>query len=193
MLQTSFIVNTTNCNTFVFTETTGAISGTNLTGWGIPNQELSEVQDSILTITNLLTGEVFEPIEVNPSENDTVEILYADLILQGQTTPTGNTTIKDGIYHFNYFILFDDNSTIVANFYVLSLCHLECKLKSLTNTFINLDCKDCGEVAILNLFLEAMSLYQALLFSYQCGNFCDFNKIYNNLTKLLKAYKCKTC
>jgi hypothetical protein len=193
MLVTSFNVSKQECSKFLFTETTGAYSINNSGGWGSPNYLISDVEDSYITIKNITTGIQYTQVEVTPSEDEVLEIPFQDLIIQGQTTPMDCTTIKDGIYHFNYFILFDNNDTVVANYYFLSLCDLECKIKKLVSSFINLDCKDCKKETLLSLYLEVMALYQALVFSYQCGNFCEFNKVYRNLTKLLKTHNCKNC
>lgn len=193
MLKTSFIVTSENCSKFFFTETTGPVSVKFPGGWGSPNNALADVQDSYVTITNILTNTKYEKIEITPSTSSTTELLYSELMLEESTSAIGTATIADGIYHFNYFILFDNNETISANFYFLSLCELECKIKALTYKFINTDCMDCKKQELKLLFLEVMALYKALIFSYQCADFCAFNKIYNNLIKLLKQYNCKTC
>lgn len=193
MLKTSFIVSKEECSKFLFTETTGDYSNSNTSGWGTPNYELNEVQDSYVTIQNYLTLEKYEQVEITSSAEDTTEITYSDLILEGTTTSINVNQIKDGIYHFNYFILFDNNDTKSSSFYLLSLCTLECQLKALTSAFINQDTKCCKDKDLLSLYLEAMALYKALIFSYQCADFVAFNKVYKNLEKLLKHFKCAKC
>lgn len=193
MLVTSFIVTKTNCSQFNFIETTGVYGVSNESGWGTPNYDFNEIQDIFLTITNITTGVVYENIEIDASANGTTELLFADLIVQGQTTSNNQINIPDGIYHFKYTILFDDNNVITADFYLLSLCTLECKIKKLIADYANKCCKDCKEDILLALFNEVMALHQALIYSYQCTNFSQFNKIYTNLTKLLKSYNCKNC
>lgn len=193
MVQTSFIVTSQDCEKFIFTETTGAYALDNLVGWGTPNAEADETLDSYVNISNTTTGISYQNIEITPSENDSTDIIFADLILSTGTENIGTLKIIDGVYHFKYTVLLKDGETVDASFYFLSLCELECQIKALTFAYINEDCKACNKNELKLLFLEVMALYKALVFSYQCLDLCSFNNIYANITKLLKSYNCKTC
>ena len=193
MVQTSFIVTSQDCEKFIFTETTGAYALDNLGGWGSPNAEVDGTSDSYVTISNTTTDIEYQNIEITPSENDSTDIIFADLILSTGTENIDTLKIIDGVYNFKYTVLLKTGEIVTSSFYFLSLCELECQIKSLTYAYINEDCKACNKNELKLLFLEVMALYKALVFSYQCLDLCSFNKIYANITKLLKNYNCKTC
>ena len=193
MVQTSFVVTSQDCEKFIFTETTGAYALDNLVGWGFPNSGVGDTLDSYVTISNTTTGIDYQNIEITPSENDSTDIIFADLILSTGNENIGTLKIIDGVYNFKYIVLLKDGEIVTSSFYFLSLCELECQIKSLTYAYINEDCKACNKNELKLLFLEVMALYKALVFSYQCLDLCSFNKIYTNITKLLKNYNCKTC
>jgi hypothetical protein len=193
MVQTSFVVTSQDCEKFIFTETTGAYALDNLVGWGFPNSGVGDTLDSYVTISNTTTGIDYQNIEITPSENDSTDIIFADLILSTGNENIGTLKIIDGVYNFKYIVLLEDGEIVTSSFYFLSLCELECQIKSLTYAYINEDCKACNKNELKLLFLEVMALYKALVFSYQCLDLCSFNKIYTNITKLLKNYNCKTC
>jgi hypothetical protein len=193
MVQTSFLVTSQDCEKFIFTETTGAYALDNLVGWGFPNSGVGDTLDSYVTISNTTTGIDYQNIEITPSENDSTDIIFADLILSTGNENIGTLKIIDGVYNFKYIVLLKDGEIVTSSFYFLSLCELECQIKSLTYAYINEDCKACNKNELKLLFLEVMALYKALVFSYQCLDLCSFNKIYTNITKLLKNYNCKTC
>ena len=193
MVQTSFIVTSQDCEKFIFTETTGAYALDNLGGWGSPNSGVSDTLDNYVTISNTTTGIAYQDIEITPSENDSTDIIFADLILSTGTENIGTLKIIDGVYNFKYTVLLKAGEIVTSSFYFLSLCELECQMKALTFAYIDADCRDCNKNELKLLFLEVMALYKALVFSYQCLDLCSFNKIYANITKLLKNYNCKTC
>ena len=189
------ISKTTDCKEFIFTQTTGLYNlTTNPTGWELPNSELIGVQDSYVSIKNLTDNIQYTKIEVTASDSATENFIYYDLIKDGEISSIQIEKIKDGIYSFMHTILDGNNELFSTTNYHMSLCTIECQLKQLSIKYIN-DSNTCSpcENKLLNLFLEAMSLYDILKFSYRCGQFADFNKILTNLQSLLKQLDCKNC
>lgn len=187
---------TSNCEEFIFNQTTGLYNITdNETGWGIPNEELIDVLESNVIIKDLTNNVEYEKIEITASDDSSDNIIFYDLIIKNANSSIQIEKIRDGIYCFEHLVLVDGNIILSSTNYFLSLCEIECKLKQLSIKFINstnTSCSPC-ENELLKSFLEAMSLYEALKFSYQCGNFDDFNKILRNLQDLLRILNCKNC
>ena len=102
MVQTSFLVTSQDCEKFIFTETTGAYALDNLVGWGFPNSGVGDTLDSYVTISNTTTGIDYQNIEITPSENDSTDIIFADLILSTGNENIGTLKIIDGVYNISY-------------------------------------------------------------------------------------------
>lgn len=186
---------TSDCKEFIFTQTTGLYDlTTNPTGWNTPNSPLSGVLDSYVIIKDLTSNVQYTKIEVDASDASVDNFIYYDLIKQGETLPIKIDNIQDGIYSFTHTVLGDKNILYSTTNYFMSLCKIECQLKQLSIKYINYSntCSPC-ENKLLNLFVEAMSLYDILNFTFKCGQFTDFNKILNNLQSLLKQLDCKKC
>jgi hypothetical protein len=196
MLQLQFnIVKSTDCTSFGFVQTTGVYTlTTNEGGWGAPNDELVDVQDSYINITSVTADQAYELVEVTASASATDDIAFQDLIKVGETTSIGTSDIIDGIYSFQHVVLMNDSSLYNTTEYVLSLCEIECKLKQLSIKYIDsvLDNCTCKET-LLNSFVEANALYKSLLYAFQCGRFDEFNNILNNLQSLLSIIDCENC
>jgi hypothetical protein len=189
------VTKTADCKEFIFTQTTGTYDvTTNLTGWGAPNVDIGNAQDSYVVIQDLTSSTIYKLIEVAESDDSATNFLYEDLIIEGQSLPIGTEEIVDGIYCFTHTVLMDDDSLYNTTGYHMSLCQLECKLKELSSKYIASlgSCSSC-ESKLLNFFSEAMALYDALKFSYRCGNFTHFNKILINLQSLLLQLDCSNC
>jgi len=194
-LELKFNINkNTACDTFTFTQTTGPEDITNPTGW--MDNVLSDYQDSYITIKNITENVIYNLIEIVPSDivGHESDIIYADLIIQNTNNGIGVVKIADGVYSFTHTVLLEDNQLINTTNYFMSLCSIECKLKLLSIQYINYssECSPC-ENKLLNLFVEAMALYDILKFSFKCGNFKDFNTILTNLQELLTTLDCKNC
>lgn len=189
------ITKPSDCTYFTVVQTTGIYNvSTNLTGWGTPNDELSGVQDSYVTVKNVTAPTTYQKVEITASASSSTNIIYKDLIKSGETVAIGGSEILDGIYSFEHFVLLTNNSVYNETVYSMSLCQIECKIKQLTSKYIASILDNCKcEEKLLNTFVEVMSLYDVLKLAFQCGKFDEFKRILTNLQSLLAIVDCEKC
>ena len=179
-----------DCKSFDYSQTTGAYSVSNLTGWGTPNKDLADVASSILVITNHKTGVIYDDINIVSAETSTTNFAFAELFLS--STPIGTEEIADGIYSFKHTVTFNDDSIITNIAYIVSLCTLNCSIQAFTDTMLDTvdDCCSDNKKELLTNYSEIMTLYDLLLKSALCNNFTAFNSIYSSIELLLLNINC---
>lgn len=185
MVQIKSNVTKPDCKSFDYSQTTGAYSVSNLTGWGTPNKDLADVASSILVITNHKTGVIYDDINIVSAETSTTNFAFAELFLS--STPIGTEEIADGIYSFKHTVTFNDDSIITTIAYRTSLCLLNCSIQALTDTMLDTidDCCTDNKKEILAKYTEVMALYDILTKAFRCNNFSAFNSIYSSIELLL--------
>lgn len=182
-----------NCSEIVWTDTTGVYNNPdNLGGWGSPNLATSAVDEATLSITNLTTSTTYDDINVLMYINSTYTIDVTDLEIAGVNA--GLTKVPDGLYQVTYSVI--DEATEVEYQEIkkiLILCESACKIKTLASEVeVNPDCNKCKSESAIK-FLEAYTLYKALLFSGACGAVSEINKNIENLHTYLINVNCKNC
>ena len=175
-----------DCKSFTYSQTTGVYDATtNLTGWGIPNKELTDVVTSVISIKNNKTGITYDDIDIDVAETSTRNYIFANLFLN--STPTGIETIQDGIYSFTHTVTFNDDSKISTVTYRTSLCELNCTIQALTDTMLDTidDCCTDNKKEARAKYNEIMALYDIMTKAFRCNNFTAFNSIYSSIELLL--------
>ena len=175
-----------DCKSFTYSQTTGVYDATtNLTGWGAPNKELTDVATSVLSIKNNKTGVTYDDIAVVSAGTSSNTYTFAELFLN--STPIGTETIADGIYSFTHTVTFNDNSIITTIAYRTSLCELNCSIQALTDTMLDTidDCCTDNKKEMRAKYTEVMALYDILTKAFRCNNFSAFNSIYSSIELLL--------
>lgn len=185
MVQIKSNVTKPDCKSFDYNQTTGVYSAENITGWGAPNAELSDVASSILVIKNNKTSVTYDDIAVVSAGTSTNNYLFSNLFLN--STPTGIENIQDGIYSFTHTVTLNDLSTFSTTAYIVSLCDLNCSIQTFVDTVLGTtdDCCTENKKELLTNFREMMTLYDILLKSFRCNNFKAFNSIYSSIELLL--------
>jgi len=116
----------------------------------------------------------------------------ADLEIAGVNA--GLTKMPDGLYEVTYSVI--DEATEVEYQDVkkiLILCESACKIKQLASEVeVNPDCNKCQSESAIK-FLEAYTLFKALMFSGACGAVSEINKNIENLHTFLINVNCKNC
>jgi hypothetical protein len=185
-----------NCgnNEIDFTETTGAYNDpANPTGWGAPNAVIADVDTAELVITNLTTDITYDAITITPSSTDGETVIDTeDLEVDGVSI--GDITLPDGLYKYVYTVTMDNSTVYEQSVYNLSLCEAACTIKQLA-VDVDLECGCCNDDCSEELykFLEAYTLYKALLFSGACGSQTEINTNIENLQTFLDNVDCKNC
>lgn len=175
-----------DCKSFDYNQITGVYDAvTNLTGWGTPNKELSDVATSVLSIKNNKTGITYDDIAVIASTASTDNYIFANLFLN--STPTGIETIQDGIYSFTHTMKLKDQSVLTIVVYKTTLCELNCKIQSFVDMMLATqdDCCSDNKSEIHKNFREIMTLYDVLTKAFRCNNISAFNSIYSSIELLL--------
>ena len=182
-----------DCKSFTYSQTTGVYDATtNLTGWGAPNKELTDVATSVLSIKNNKTGVTYDDIAVVSAGTSSNTYTFAELFLN--STPIGTETIADGIYSFTHTVTFNDNSIISTVAYRTCLCELNCTIQALTDTMLDTidDCCTDNKKEMMAKYNEVMALYDIMTKAFRCNNFTAFNSIYSSIELLLMNIKnCK--
>lgn len=103
----------------------------------------------------------------------------------------------DGVYCITVQLIATSNQQILteANKYVLSLCTLCCKLKTLASKVKINDCQGCNEPNNQNIlkFIEADALFTAIQYGGTCGSISEINSNIKNLNDFLININCKNC
>jgi len=181
------------CDTLTLTETTGAYSASNLTGWGAPNEIISNITVALLQVTSpsgtVSTIDLLSPVSGLPSSNPSLAytILNADL---------GNiTTVEDG--HWQFLLHYRTaGGTIyqkVRNY--LFYCNTECCVQELLADIEITDCDCCKQEDIdkINNYTKAKTFLESLKNAARCYQVSNFESIQAVLTKLCRNSTCKNC
>lgn len=193
-VQLSFTVcSSANCDQLIFTETTGAYSGTNLTGWNAPNVLAANAETATLTVTSpdltVTVINLFTEVPAWPSTDTTQEFIITPSMI-GATT----TKFSDGVYTFLYTVTrttataFSYTQTVQQLFY----CNAKCCVTTLFANIDDWEC-DCNKVKI-NEAYQADILLRALQRASKCGNTTSFTKtltLINNLCSTTST--CTSC
>lgn len=189
--------NLSNCHGVTFTQNTGTYNNpSNLTGWGAPNAALADVTANVLSITNLTTDVTYDDIVIAPSGTvgAETEITTEDLLVDGVSI--GDVVLPDGLYQYVYSVtvVASDTTVYEQTVFTLSLCESACTIKGLA-VDVDLECGCCNNDCAKELykFLEAYTLYKALLFSGACGSQTEINTNIENLQTFLDNTNCKNC
>lgn len=175
------------CETFTFTETTGAYSATNLTGWGAPNALTSSITTAVLQVTapsgamstiNLLT-------EGFPSSNPSFSYDFAASVVD---------TYEDGKWEFLLF--YDDGAgnTYMKKYVRLFYCTTKCCVDTMLAALEADDC-DCNtkNSAAMTNYLKAIIFLEMLKNAAKCYQVDNFTSIKAILDKLCANSGCQTC
>lgn len=165
-LQLDFNICQDGCDTLVFTETTGAYSADNLTGWGAPNPLVSDAANAVLFITFPDGTELTTPLDILgtfPTTDDTVELVInpEDVGLTGD--------FDDGVYIFRYTVDLADESQYTKACYVFLTCQADCCVDKLYAKVTTTDCRDCENSKQAFAF-EADGYLKAAKSHAGCGN-----------------------
>lgn len=184
-----------SCNnqTLTFTETTGAYSASNTSGWGSPNRLTSEAETATLSVTtpagtttvlNLFTSSF-------PTTNEDLEFeISPDDV--GYSAATG-TKFPDGAYTFVYTV---GRTTATAFSYVqtktiLIYGQIQCEVFGLYGDIPQCDCECDSDV--LELAFKASTFLEGLKYAAQTGNSTDFDNIMTILERLTANNDCNNC
>lgn len=173
------------CDSFCFTETTGAYSATNTEGWGTPNESTSDALTAVLSITdpsgNITSIDLYDDFPTTDEEFEKI-ISPSDLGLS-------TTKFLDGIYTFTYTVTTEAN-TYIQNITQAFYCQVKCCVLSMfANIDFDCDCsQDKQEEAI-----KAYIMLKGLEYNAGCGNKNKFNNILAQLQKLCTNKNCNNC
>lgn len=176
-IQTKFLIEeNTNSKSFNFTELTGQFSTNNLTGWGSPNEEISNIDSVKLKI-------------LMPNEENFIEIDLSDMFPSADSSIVKTITntdvglsstdsLPDGTWYFEYIVVMSDSTITSTNyffFYAGVACCLNNKIKDF-DLCVVIDL--CNNKEIKNTF-TMVYLLKAAEFSAECGNKNKANSILN--------------
>lgn len=170
--------NGTDCKQLLFVDETGNYSTTNLGGWGMLNKaEKQDVEASIVVITA-------------PDNTSTTVDLYPLPYQFPQTNSTAYyispTAFEDGIYKFVFTILVDGDEYSYTTYY-LSTCNIDCCMTKFAGK-INPSCS-CND-KMLQKWADMQSYYNAMLYSFDCGNYNETTNLLNKLTAMCSKNGC---
>lgn len=172
------------CDTFTFTETTGAYSASNTTGWGAPNALTSSVTTAVLQATspsgtvttfNLLTHSF-------PSDNYSYQYDILASLLGGY---------EDGKWDFLLYYT-DGNDTYMKRHVYYFFCTTKCCVATMLADLVIDDC-ECKISEQAERYLKAKIMLDALAEAARCQQESNFNSIKTILDKLCANSGCKTC
>lgn len=175
-----------NCKQLAFTESTGIYSISNTTGWGTPNELISDATSAILTITN--TENISYNIDLFtlglfPSSSNSVTYTIP-LALYGNPS-----SITDGQWYFKYTVITSTTTYVTEKYY-----YFTCNSENCVNNMIPTEiCDSCKDNTDYDNYIKAWSFLKSLEKAAQCGNVTLFNSIKKIIDKLCKNSNCKTC
>ena len=193
-LKLNFNIETSNdCKSFIFTDLTGEYSMNNITGYGSPNPELSNIVYAYLKVKNASGTEYTINLIANSSNLPTSDIYYEYNILN---TDIGLTDlVTDGLWTFTYVVAFNYKETTEVYITTKSLlftCQADCCIANLlANAKLDEQC-DCNTKSLLD-YVKAWATLQSLKAAARCGNIEDFNSLLKIINKICKNSECKTC
>lgn len=176
-----------NCTELRFCETTGIYSTSNLTGYGVPNDAVSDMVSAVLTITN--PGGTSYNIDLFatglfPSDNTSISY---DIPLSGMGSPV---SITDGKWTFVYTVVSGAAVTYTKTIFKYTVCNSECCVTKMQPT---LDTCDSCIKTDNTTYLTAWSFLESLKKAASCGDEANFTAIKKIVDKLCLNSECKTC
>ena len=179
------------CKTLTVTDSTGEYSGTNLTGWGTPNIELSDVSVATVTITD--PDDVEHVVDlVNDLGIDYLTATADTLEYDIDSTYFGlasTDTIPDGIYNFLYSITDTSLDVYTMERNIALYCNIGCEINDLLKMIPEqYSCNKCN-TAFINEVYGIYMMYKALINAAECGSVSEFNNILAMLKKMINNAK----
>lgn len=178
-----------DCKSLSFTETTGAYSINNLTGWGTPNEATSAATSATLSVIDTAGTTIsFNLFSLSPhwptTDNDQIYTITSTDLHQG------NTKILDGLYKFTYTVV-TETRTYTTSIYKLFYCNIQCCIDQMFSLITDPSC-DC-QVDAIAAASKANALLESLKKQANCGDVNKFNTTITILNKLCKNINCETC
>ncbi len=182
-----------NSQELTFTETTGAYSVSNTSGWGSPNRLTSDAETATLAVTtpdDLTTTISIFASSYPTTDNDLEYTITPDDI--GYSATTG-TKFPDGLYKFVYTVA---RTTATAFSYtqtkfVLIYGQAKCAVFSLYGNIPSEEC-DCNTDAI-ELAFKGMTFLKALEYAAETGNSSEFDRLLAIINRLTANNDCHNC
>lgn len=178
-----------NCTQLRFSENTGFYNISNKTGWGTPNQQLTDTISATLVITNP-TGASYtiDLFATTLFPTDTYG-LYYDIPLSSIGSPT---TITDGKWKFVYTVIDSKANTATTTIYKYFYCNSACCVTEMLAN-IDLTCDCCKESDSYKDYELAWIQLESLKKAAACGDETNFEAIKKVVDKLCKNNGCKIC
>lgn len=186
------LVQSTDCKSFSFKETTGAYDATtNLTGWGFPNATIGDITEASLSITKAdgtittwdsASTPPFYPSFPTDDNTDLFEITNEMLGLDA------DTEITDWIPYFTYTVTPSVDDPITTSQYLLVECNTICCDNTLCAAVVLGGCA-CGNKS-LDLSLEVHGFRLALENAVNCEKITEANQILTYLQRLCTSNGC---
>lgn len=181
-IKTSII--STQDGVFSFSENTGAYNVGNTTGWGSPNEDISNVLSSKLDVflpdpetylptssyQIIDTAEGFEPPLYPTTDSSVIFNITGQMLGYGLSSK-----VPDGIYEIVYTVLVDagglgiSTETLTNRTYRLMTAQVECCLSKIAVSGIN-EMSGCNCPGKLSNFELGMLMVQAAKYAIECGN-----------------------
>lgn len=203
MTSINFKICTKNCKNLVFTETTGAYSPSNTSGWGTPNEATSDAVTATLAIYNsnndliatldMLAGLV-NPDNTsqthtfpNDSYSETSYNFYQGLISNTSLGYLPTEIIPDGVYTFVYTVTTAEN-TYTKTKYAYHFCTVGCCVDKAFAKVPDTSC-DCDGTAYTKA-IKMKTLYEALKKAAECFQKERFERLLRILQNICTNNKC---
>lgn len=179
----------------LFTDTTGAYSTNNTTGWGSPNPILGAVIDvEIIILAPDGNTYVISMSDINGDLPNSTNGIFN--IHMGYLGGTGGQVVQQGVYNVEYRVIYDDGTPtgqlVSLRKYILATSVIKCCVHKM---LANLDmCDDCPCGEDKSNALEAYTLYKAMLYAYKCGSTIKAGKMATQINKMCN-YRgtCSSC
>jgi hypothetical protein len=174
-----------------FYETTGPYSATNTTGWGAPNEAISDATEAELTVeTPAENSYTFDSTSVTPLYSDwpTTDDDTSYDIPNSDIGYGVSENLPDGVYRFNYIVTTGTTTyeqTIEKLFWHNAKC---CVFNMFADIDYNCDCSTDK----LEKAKKAYLLMKGLEYASKCGQKDYFENLLEDLEKLC-AGDCTNC
>ncbi len=179
------------CDTLTLTETTGAYSATNTTGWGAPNALTSDITVGFLQVTSpsgtISTINLISPVSGLPSSNPSFDytILNANL--------GGITNIEDGHWQFLLYYRTAGGTVYQKVRNYLFYCNTECCVQELLANIEVQDCDCCDQDEKIKTYIKAKTFLESLKNAARCYQVSNFESIQEILSAICANSGCSTC
>ena len=159
------ICESSNCSSLVFSDTTGAYSLTNLTGYGTPNESISGATAELIVT---LSDGTISTISLTAAGFPTTDSTLTYTISAEDIGYSSGDKIDDQIISFQYKVV-TALTTIITQYKSQAFyCQVNCCVNSM---FIDLDlsCEDCLK-SLGKKSMKAYLMLQGLKYSSSCGD-----------------------